>query len=84
MLTRFEGFGEHWELELMVQSGLTPMQVITAATKRSAEFLGQSDLGTLERGKWADMMVLSDNPLADIRTRERLKPCTSRREPNNQ
>jgi imidazolonepropionase-like amidohydrolase len=73
VLTRFEGFGEHWELELMVQSGLTPMQVITAATKRSAEFLGQSDLGTLERGKWADMMVLSDNPLADIKNTRKIE-----------
>lgn len=68
VLTRFEGFGEHWELELMVQSGLSPAQVITAATRRSAEFLGQQrDLGTLESGKWADLMVLAANPLADIR-----------------
>jgi imidazolonepropionase-like amidohydrolase len=68
VLTRFEGFGEHWELQLMVESGLTPAQVITAATKRSAEFLGQQrDLGTLERGKWADLMVLAQDPLADIR-----------------
>ena len=73
VLTRFEGFGEHWELELMVQSGLTPAQVITAATKRSAEFLGQQrDLGTLESGKWADMIVLAADPLADIKNTRKI------------
>jgi imidazolonepropionase-like amidohydrolase len=74
VLTRFEGFGEHWELELMVQSGLTPAQAITAATRRSAEFLGQQrDLGTLELGKWADLMVLSGNPLTDIRNTRKIE-----------
>ena len=65
VLTRFEGFGEHMELELMVEAGMTPAQVITAATKSSAEFLGQEkDLGTLEQGKWADLIVLGADPLA--------------------
>ena len=68
VLTRFEGFGEHMELELMVEAGMTPAQVITAATKSSAEFLGQqSNLGTLEQGKWADLIVLGADPLANIR-----------------
>jgi imidazolonepropionase-like amidohydrolase len=67
VLTRFEGFGEHWELELMVQAGMTPAQVIVAATRSSAEFLGQNDLGTLEGGKWADLIVLNADPLANIR-----------------
>ncbi len=68
VLTRFEGFGEHMELQLMVEAGMTPAQVITAATKSSAEFLGQEkDLGTLEQGKWADLLVLGADPLANIR-----------------
>jgi len=68
VLTRFEGFGEHMELELMVEAGMTPAQVITTATKSSAEFLGQDkDLGTLEQGKWADLIVLGADPLANIR-----------------
>jgi imidazolonepropionase-like amidohydrolase len=68
VLTRFEGFGEHLELELMVDAGLTPAQAITAATKSSAEFLGhQNDLGTIEKGKWADLVVLGGDPLANIR-----------------
>ena len=64
---RVAGYLEHWEMELMVEAGLTPAQVMTAATKSSAEFLGEKELGTLERGKWADLIVLSRNPLADIR-----------------
>lgn len=65
---RFPGFFEHWEMELMVEAGLTPMQVITAATKTSAEFLGVAkDLGTLEAGKWADLIILGSDPLNNIR-----------------
>lgn len=63
---RFPGFFEHWEMALMVDAGLTPSQVITAATKRGAEFLGAKDLGTVEKGKWADLLVLDKNPLDDI------------------
>ena len=51
----------------MAEAGLTPMQIITAATRSSAEFLGANDLGTLERGKWADLIVLGKSPLADIK-----------------
>ena len=65
---RFSGYFEHWEMELMVEAGLTPMQVIQAATKNSAEALRISkDFGTLEKGKAADLIVLNENPLDDIR-----------------
>jgi imidazolonepropionase-like amidohydrolase len=64
---RFPGYFEQWELQLMVESGLTPAQVITDATRNAAEFLQAKDLGTLERGKWADLIVLGKNPLDDIR-----------------
>ncbi|MEJ7609389.1 MAG: amidohydrolase family protein, partial [Bryobacteraceae bacterium] len=64
---RFIGYFEHMEMELMVEAGLSPMQVITAATRNSAEFLNAKDLGTLEPGKWADLIVLKSNPLTDIR-----------------
>jgi imidazolonepropionase-like amidohydrolase len=43
---RFPGYFEHWEMELLVEAGLTPMQVLTAATRNAAEFLGAKDLGT--------------------------------------
>jgi imidazolonepropionase-like amidohydrolase len=64
---RFHGYFEHRELETMVDAGLTPMQAIVAATGSAAEFLQASDLGTLEAGKWADLIVLQQDPLADIR-----------------
>ena len=64
---RFPGYFEHWEMELMVEAGLTPMQVLTAATRNAAEFLGAKDIGTLERSKWADLIVLERNPLDDIK-----------------
>ncbi len=65
---RFSGYFEHWEMELMKEAGLTPAQIIAIASRNSAEFLGVSkDLGTLEVGKWADLIVLKGNPLADIR-----------------
>jgi imidazolonepropionase-like amidohydrolase len=64
---RFPGSFEQWEMELMVDAGLTPSQVIVAATKSGAEFLRAKDLGTLEVGKWADLIVLGANPAANIR-----------------
>ena len=67
---RFPGFGEHQELKLMVEAGLTPMQVLTAATRNAAQFLRAKDLGTLEKSKWADLIVLDANPLDDIRNTE--------------
>jgi imidazolonepropionase-like amidohydrolase len=64
---RFPGYFGHWEMELMVEAGLTPSQVIQAATKSAAEFLKAKDLGTLEKSKWADLVVLDKNPLEDIK-----------------
>ena len=71
---RFTGYFEYLEMQLMVEAGLTPIEVITAATRNSAEFLGVSkDLGTLEAGKWADLVVLGKSPLADIRNTRSLQ-----------
>jgi len=55
------------ELELMVEAGMSPEQVIEAATRHAAEHLGQlDDLGTLEAGKLADLVIVNGDPLADI------------------
>jgi len=56
----------HEEAADMVAAGMTPMQVIIAATKSAAEFLKMSDTGTLEVGKNADFLVLDANPVDDI------------------
>lgn len=65
---RFQGYFEHLELEMMAEAGLTPMQVLIAATSDAARCVGLEDeLGTLEPGKRADFVVLGANPLDDIR-----------------
>ena len=66
------GYVEQKELELMVAAGMTPAQVIVAATSRPAEFLGLKDSGTLAPGKRADFLVLDGNPLEDIRNTRRI------------
>ena len=66
--SRFSGFFEHWEMELMAQAGLTPAQIIQTFSKNAAAYLGMSkDLGTLTKGHWADLVVLGKNPLDDIK-----------------
>jgi len=64
---RFPGYFEQLELEFMAEAGLTPLQIITIATRNSAQFLGATDLGTLQKGKWADLIVLEKDPLQDIK-----------------
>jgi imidazolonepropionase-like amidohydrolase len=56
----------------MVIAGMTPMQVIVAATRNSAEFLRIADAGTLQAGKSADFIVLDANPLDDISNTRRI------------
>jgi len=64
---RFAGHFLHWELQLMVQAGLTPLRALTAATGNNAKLIGAEDLGTLEPRKSADLVVLDSDPVADIR-----------------
>jgi len=64
---RFGGYFAHWELQLMVQAGLTPLQALTAATGDNAKFIGATSLGTIAPHKWADLVVLDRDPVADIR-----------------
>jgi imidazolonepropionase-like amidohydrolase len=67
-LGRWQGYFEHVEMELMVKSGMTPMQVLRSATGGAAKVMKlDGDLGTLQPGKRADFVVLSADPLADIR-----------------
>ena len=62
-----QGYAEHREMELMVQSGLTPMQVIQSFSQGASEALGiAKDFGTLAKGKAADLLVLEKNPLENI------------------
>jgi imidazolonepropionase-like amidohydrolase len=61
------GFSLHDELGLFVKAGLTPLEALQTATINAARFLGrEKDLGTIEKGKLADLVLLDANPLADI------------------
>jgi Tol biopolymer transport system component len=65
--------GVHMELEQLVAAGLTPAQAIRAGTGGAARILGaDKDLGTIEVGKWADLVILDADPLADIRNTRRI------------
>jgi imidazolonepropionase-like amidohydrolase len=70
---RFQGYFEHEEMRLMVEAGLTPAQVLFAATGGAARALGLQGVGTLEPGAWADFMVLAADPLADILNTRRIE-----------
>ncbi|HJP69809.1 MAG TPA: amidohydrolase family protein, partial [Sphingomicrobium sp.] len=62
------GLGFHWEMEAHVMGGWTAAEVLRAATLGSAEAIGrEADLGSLEPGKIADLVVLDRNPLDDIK-----------------
>jgi imidazolonepropionase-like amidohydrolase/Tol biopolymer transport system component len=63
-----EGLGAHWEMWMMAQGGMPPMQVLRAATIEGAQYLAMDkDIGSLEPGKLADLIVLDRNPLENIR-----------------
>jgi len=67
------GFSLHQELELFVKAGLTPMEALQTATLNPAKFLGRTrDLGTVAKGKFADLVLLDANPLADIRNTQKI------------
>ena len=64
---RFQGYFEHLELEMLSDAGLSTSAILTMATRGSADCLGLPDVGDLAVGRWADFVVLTGDPLADIR-----------------
>ncbi len=69
-----EGLAAHWELWMFVQGGMTPHEALRAGTLNGAIYLGlDGDIGSLEKGKLADLIVLERNPLESIRDSEHVR-----------
>ena len=69
-----DGIGEHWEIWMMQMGGMSNMEALRAATINGAKSLGlDKDIGSLEPGKLADLLVMDANPLANIRNTESIR-----------
>ena len=68
-----EGLAAHWELRMFVQGGMTPLQALRAGTLDGARAIGMDkDIGSLEPGKLADLVILDANPLEKIENAEQV------------
>ncbi|AZQ62090.1 amidohydrolase [Flammeovirga pectinis] len=71
---QIQGIGAHWELWMLAQGGMSPMEAIRSATYNGAHYLGlDDDIGSLEKGKLADLIILEKNPLEDIYNSESIE-----------
>ncbi len=70
---QLQGLAAHWELWMFVQGGMSEIEALRAATLDGARYIGfEHDLGSIEPGKLADFIVLTDNPLDDIKNSEKI------------
>jgi imidazolonepropionase-like amidohydrolase len=68
------GLGAHWELWMLVQGGMKPLEAIRAATLNGARYVGlDGDIGSLEPGKLADLVVMDRNPLESIQNSDSIR-----------
>ena len=70
--------GIHHEMEVLVASGLSPMEALVAATGGAARVLNAPEIGTIAEGQWADLVLLDANPLDDIRNTRRIREVIQR------
>jgi imidazolonepropionase-like amidohydrolase len=72
--SEMDGLGTHWELWALASGGMTPLEALRVGTVFGAEAIGLAqDLGSIEQGKLADLIVLDKNPLDDIRNTEAIR-----------
>ncbi len=71
---QLQGLGYHWEMWMLAQGGMSNMEVLKAATINGASYIGKDkDIGSIEIGKLADLVVLDKNPLEDIHNTQYIK-----------
>ncbi|MBX3241859.1 MAG: PD40 domain-containing protein [Chitinophagaceae bacterium] len=71
---QIQGIGVHWEIWMMAQGGMTPLEALKTATINPAKSLGLDDwIGSLQTGKLADLVIMDANPLENIRNTESVK-----------
>jgi imidazolonepropionase-like amidohydrolase/Tol biopolymer transport system component len=71
---QLQGLGYHWELWAMASAGMDPMDALSMATRLGAEAIGlDQDIGTIEPGKLADLVILEADPRTDLRNTERVE-----------
>ncbi len=70
---QLQGLGAHWELWMIAQGGMTPLEALRAGTQHGADYIGMGHaLGSLESGKMADLIILDANPLENIQNTEQI------------
>ena len=71
---QLEGLGAHWELWMLAQGGMSNLQVIRSVTFNGAHYIGMDKyIGSLEKGKLADLLILDENPIIDIKNTEKIR-----------
>jgi len=67
------GFSTHHELAYLVDAGLTPYEALKTGTVNVAAFIKRNDMGTIKKGNVSDLVLLSDNPLTNIRNSQKIE-----------
>jgi imidazolonepropionase-like amidohydrolase len=71
---QIQGLGAHWEIKMLGEGGMSPIEALRCATYNGAYYIGmEDDIGSLEKGKLADFLILDKNPADDLNNLESLR-----------